>query len=118
MPTHPQCSTPSTNPRGLRHNCPPAAAFSFPLSPFNFVGFAASLHASSSWAAHVHSLQSVKCPFRGPARYPRRRCLRTIGAGILAQVFLSGSVDADDVAVADKQRDHDLEASFELRLLP
>ena len=36
----------------------------------------------------------------------------------LAQVLLPGGVDADDVAVADKQRDHDLEASFKLRLLP
>jgi hypothetical protein len=36
----------------------------------------------------------------------------------LAQVFLSGSVDADYVAIANKQRDHDLEAGFELRLFP
>ena len=36
----------------------------------------------------------------------------------LAQVLLSGGVNADDVAVGDEKRDHDLEASFELRLLP
>ena len=29
----------------------------------------------------------------------------------LAQVLLSGGVNADDVAVGDKQRNHDLEAS-------
>src|SRR6266852_6022820 len=37
---------------------------------------------------------------------------------ILAQVFLSGSVNADYFAVGDKQRNHDLESSFEPRLLP
>jgi hypothetical protein len=35
-----------------------------------------------------------------------------------AQVFLSGSVNADYFAVGDEQRNHDLEARFELRLLP
>ena len=35
-----------------------------------------------------------------------------------AQVFLSGGVNADGVTVGDEQRDHDLEAGFELRLLP
>src|SRR6266704_1181109 len=35
-----------------------------------------------------------------------------------AQVFLSGSVNADYFAVGDEQRNHDLEASFQLRLLP
>lgn len=36
----------------------------------------------------------------------------------LAQVLLPGGVDADDVTIDDEQRNHDLEASFELRLLP
>ena len=35
-----------------------------------------------------------------------------------AQVFLFGGVNADDFAVGDEQRNHDLEAGFELRLLP
>jgi hypothetical protein len=35
-----------------------------------------------------------------------------------AQVFLFGGVNADYFAVGDEQRNHDLEASFELRLLP
>ena len=37
---------------------------------------------------------------------------------VLAQVFLFGGVNADDVAVGDEQRNHDLEASFEPYLLP
>ena len=35
-----------------------------------------------------------------------------------AQVFLFGDVNADYFAVGDEQRNHDLEARFELRLLP
>jgi hypothetical protein len=36
----------------------------------------------------------------------------------LAQVFLPSGVNADYVAIGDKQRNHDLEASFKLGLLP
>jgi hypothetical protein len=46
------------------------------------------------------------------------RQLALLAGGFLAQVLLPGGIDADDVAVGDKERNHDLEASFELRLLP
>jgi hypothetical protein len=36
----------------------------------------------------------------------------------LAQVLLPGGINPDDVTVGDEERDHDLEASFELRLFP
>ena len=36
----------------------------------------------------------------------------------LAHVFLSGGVHADDVAVGDEERHHDLESGFQFCLLP
>ena len=49
---------------------------------------------------------------------PGSSATRLFPGRFLAQVFLSGSVNPDYFPLGDKQRNHDLEASFELRLLP
>ena len=53
-----------------------------------------------------------------PAGFSGNRRFNSLRAAglFLAQVLLIGGVNADGVTVGDEQRDHDLEAGFELRL--